>query len=314
MLFEKLLRIGNGTRLKELESGHYVSYDSHNSPLLSFKSAIKCGPSADAASAGPLRATSESCRRSPARAGRSRPQRIRRAFKMEAHPPPTGGSPTPRAPTGVSGSGISSAVPLHVRRAHPESSAACCGGSAWKPSAVVRIEHPLLADRMADAQRRAAEHLAAQRAGMNHRADIAGGEKIHDVVLAGFDIDFDFGKAGDVGKCLSRRADSCPWPPPPGPGPPAPRPTPSSICGHRRAPRGHRRCRPVESRISRPAPKSCPRRRPCGRRARWRPRIAPACRRVSWPRFPGAFSWRPSPSHTRRASSRGSSGCRRRRR
>jgi hypothetical protein len=32
MLFEKFLRIGNGTRLIQLERGHYVSYDSHNSP------------------------------------------------------------------------------------------------------------------------------------------------------------------------------------------------------------------------------------------------------------------------------------------
>jgi hypothetical protein len=32
MLFEKLLRIGHGTRLIQLESGHYVSNDSHSSP------------------------------------------------------------------------------------------------------------------------------------------------------------------------------------------------------------------------------------------------------------------------------------------
>src|SRR6266478_3280557 len=38
------------------------------------------------------------------------PSASERAFKIEAQPPPTGGSPMPRAPTGVSGSGISSAA------------------------------------------------------------------------------------------------------------------------------------------------------------------------------------------------------------
>src|SRR3984957_6822424 len=32
MLFEKLLRIGHGPGLIQLEGGHYVSYDSHHSP------------------------------------------------------------------------------------------------------------------------------------------------------------------------------------------------------------------------------------------------------------------------------------------
>src|ERR1039458_2904986 len=32
VLFEKFLCIGNGTWLIQLECGHYVSYDSHNSP------------------------------------------------------------------------------------------------------------------------------------------------------------------------------------------------------------------------------------------------------------------------------------------
>src|SRR4029077_3276774 len=41
VLLEKLLRISHGTRLIELESGHYVSDDSHNFPHLS----IKHGPS-----------------------------------------------------------------------------------------------------------------------------------------------------------------------------------------------------------------------------------------------------------------------------
>src|SRR5271154_1854270 len=32
VLFEKLLRVGDGSRLKQFESGHYISYDGHNSP------------------------------------------------------------------------------------------------------------------------------------------------------------------------------------------------------------------------------------------------------------------------------------------
>src|SRR5450759_4704518 len=50
--------------------------------------------------------------------------------------------------------------------------------------AIVRIEHPFLTDRMADPERRTAKHLATQCAGMNHRPNVAGGEEIHDVVLA----------------------------------------------------------------------------------------------------------------------------------
>ena len=45
-----------------------------------------------------------------ARRNISSPSASESAFRMEAHPPPTGGSPTPRAPTGVSGSGMSSAA------------------------------------------------------------------------------------------------------------------------------------------------------------------------------------------------------------
>ena len=66
--------------------------------------------------------------------------------------------------------------------------------------AVLRIEDPLLTDRVADAQDRSPEHLSAQRLGMNHRADVGDREEIRDVVLAGFGINFDFGKACDVGK------------------------------------------------------------------------------------------------------------------
>src|ERR1700693_74221 len=55
---------------------------------------------------------------------------------------------------------------------------------------IMRIEHPLLSDRMANAQDRTAEHLTTQRSGMDHRANISGSEEVHDVVLSGFYIDF----------------------------------------------------------------------------------------------------------------------------
>ena len=189
----------------------------------------------------------------------SSPSASESAFRMEAHPPPTGGSPTPRAPTGVSGSGISSAAPLHVHR-HVE--------NRWrlvlveprrKHRAVVRVVHPLLADRMTHPQNRAAEHLAAERARMNHRADVGVCEEIHDVVFAGLDVDFDFGEARDIGETFGRRADSYPWRQRPGPGPRTPPPTPWSICAGQAPIRGRRRCRQVESRVAPPAPKSCPR-------------------------------------------------------
>src|SRR5580658_4323830 len=67
--------------------------------------------------------------------------------------------------------------------------------------AVVRIEHPLLTDGMPDAQDRTAEHLPTQSSGMNYRADIGRSEEVDDVVLAGLNVDFNFGEAGDVRKC-----------------------------------------------------------------------------------------------------------------
>ena len=47
---------------------------------------------------------------------------------------------------------------------------------------------------------------------MDHGADVGERQEIEDVILAGFDVDFDFGKASDEGKRRRRRADSCPWP------------------------------------------------------------------------------------------------------
>ena len=48
-----------------------------------------------------------------------------------------------------------------------------------KHGAVVRVIHPLLTDRVAYPENRAAKHLAAKRARMNHRADVGVREKIH---------------------------------------------------------------------------------------------------------------------------------------
>ena len=69
--------------------------------------------------------------------------------------------------------------------------------------AVVLVVDPLLADRVADAQHRAAENLPAEAARVNHRADVGDGEVIEDVVLAGLDVDFDFGEPGDEGARLA---------------------------------------------------------------------------------------------------------------
>src|SRR5882724_3710395 len=65
--------------------------------------------------------------------------------------------------------------------------------------AIMGVEDPLLADRVANAQRRPAEYLAAERMWMDHRADVRVGKKIHNIVLAGFDIDFDLGEARHIG-------------------------------------------------------------------------------------------------------------------
>jgi len=49
-----------------------------------------------------------------------------RAFKMEAHPPPTGGSPMPRAPTASPDRNVQRRPCMLA--VHPEWLAACCGG------------------------------------------------------------------------------------------------------------------------------------------------------------------------------------------
>ncbi len=59
---------------------------------------------------------------------------------------------------------------------------------------------------MTEALHRAAMQLTAERARVKHRADIGHGEVVEDLVVAGLDIDFDFGEADDerVGRAFAR--------------------------------------------------------------------------------------------------------------
>ena len=61
------------------------------------------------------------------------------------------------------------------------------------------IEHPLLTERVTHPKNRAAEHLPAECARMDHRAHVRVGQVIHDQVLAGLDVDLDLGEASNVG-------------------------------------------------------------------------------------------------------------------
>ena len=121
------------------------------------------------------------------------------AFRIAAHPPPTGGSPQPRAPTGVSGSGMFSAFHCHIYRNIQNRRRPVLVKALGDGNAILRVDHPLLPDGVADAQRRTSEDLAAQRRWMKHRAHIGIGQIIDDVVLARLHIDFHFGKTGQIG-------------------------------------------------------------------------------------------------------------------
>src|SRR5258708_5710353 len=65
--------------------------------------------------------------------------------------------------------------------------------------AVMGVEDPLLADRMANAKRRPAENLAAERTRVDHSPYIGVREEVQNVVLTGFDIDFDLGETRHIG-------------------------------------------------------------------------------------------------------------------
>ena len=92
---------------------------------------------------------------------------------------------------------------------------------------VVLVVDPVLPDRVADAEHRSAEHLAAERVRVNHGADVGHREIVDDVVAAGFDVDFDFGERRDERNASRRRADRRRAPRPSGPARRAPSPTPS---------------------------------------------------------------------------------------
>ena len=65
------------------------------------------------------------------------------------------------------------------------------------------VVDPFLPDRVRDSQNRPPHDLAAQRARMDHRADVGHGQEIREVVLAGFEIHVDLGETGDIGKRLA---------------------------------------------------------------------------------------------------------------
>jgi len=50
---------------------------------------------------------------------------------------------------------------------------------------------------VADAQHRTAENLTAEVFRVNHRPHVGDGQIVEDVVLPGFDVDFDLGEPGN---------------------------------------------------------------------------------------------------------------------
>ena len=101
---------------------------------------------------------------------------------------------------------------------------------------VVRVEDPLLADRVADAERRPAENLPAERTRVDHRCPhrrMQGSRRCeYPPVSTSTSIS---AKLAASKIRHARRARNYPSRPPPGPDPPAQPPTPWSLCGHRLA-------------------------------------------------------------------------------
>ena len=75
---------------------------------------------------------------------------------------------------------------------------------------------PLLLERVSDAEADAAEDLRRQAARVDHRADVADAEVVHQRDRARFDVHFDFGEARRRTNRCRRRADRCPSPRPSG--------------------------------------------------------------------------------------------------
>ncbi len=228
-----------------------------------------------------------------ARLKTSSPKASVSAFRTAAKPPPTGGSPIPREPTGVSGSGMSTAAHFIFDGTIEDSRRFAVVEAAGERRAISGIHHPFLSDRVRDAQRGPAQHLPAQSSGMENGSDVGVRHEVDDVILAGFEIHFDLGETGDIGMSLRRRADTCRAPTPRSLARLAP-PLPAWYSGSR--PdwlRDHRRCRPSGWLSARPEPGSCWRRRLCGTPSHCRRRSSRGCRPGSSRRSPAAVAWLP---------------------
>src|ERR1700733_6913524 len=204
VLFEKLLSIGNRAWLIQLESSHYISYESHKSPSNLTAAHLIRGSNMGHQRMLHRPACFEGCQN---RVGVHRsalknlvPERIReRVQNRSAAASNRWLTHAPGAHGCLRVWNIQRA-PLHVDGNIENRRRVVLVEAFGNHLPIMWIEDPLLANRMANAERRTAEHLATERPGMNHCSYIRGGEKIHDVVFAGFDVDFNFGKTGDVGK------------------------------------------------------------------------------------------------------------------
>ena len=186
----------------------------------------------------------------------------------------------PRAPTGVSGSGSSTAAHCHVRSARPESSAVCSDGTAWRAARRSAGRRPTSGrwhGRCPGSNGRGSGRPAA--AGWMTVPTSATQRKSTMLVHAGFDVHLDFSKRRDEGQrvAVARVRVAC--------------------HAHQALP-GKRRGRPLgkgidvlghlvavvdaselDRALARPSRASCRRRRPCATRARWPRRSLRAGRR-----------------------------------
>jgi len=126
-----------------------------------------------------------------------------KALRIALQPAPTGGSPMPLAPTGVSGSGMLSAAHCMRSGASRNRGRLVVVEAFGERDAPALVVNPLLADGMGDAQHGAAENLAAERARVDDRAHVRHRQVVEDLVFAGFEVYFDLGEAGDEGVGLA---------------------------------------------------------------------------------------------------------------
>ena len=98
-------------------------------------------------------------------------------------PAPTGGSPTPRAPTGVSGIGNVERGVTHSVRRHVEDGQRLVVVEAHRERhAVVLVVDRLLRQRVADPEAAAAEHLPAEAARIHDGADVRDRRVVEELV------------------------------------------------------------------------------------------------------------------------------------